>query len=277
MQKKTEKHIKELDINVDESKFNVNYNATLKDYKNIQCSKITFENVENLPDVELFDKINKDRCKAISIFTGKTNRNINDFYIIERILTKITDEKDKDFIRTMSLTDFYEILHGYMKLVAALNYQIFFVEKSYYEGGCDVKEHRRLFCDSSDPQNELYCKSLKTSDNNCAISIFTNSLKVRLHANNLRETLGLELHTFITIEQLDILVDHFKCDICLYTLKDTFEIIKNTSRNDKKIEAFLFENHYWLVIKHSSKKITEFVTNVVNKNITVYIDVNSIR
>ena len=116
----------------------------------------------------------------------------------------------------MSLTDFYEILHGYMKLVAALNYQIFFVEKSNYEGGCDVKEHRRLFCDSSDPQNELYCKSLKTSDNNCAISIFTNTLKVRLHANNLRETLGLELHTFITIEHLDILVDHFKCDICLY-------------------------------------------------------------
>ena len=41
--KKTEKHIKELDIKVDESKFNVNYNATIKYYKNIQCSKITFE------------------------------------------------------------------------------------------------------------------------------------------------------------------------------------------------------------------------------------------
>ena len=87
------------------------------------------KNVENIPDVELIDKINKDRCKAISVFTGKTNRNINDFYIIERILTKITDEKDKYFIRTMSLTDFYEILHGYMKLVAALNYQIFFCRK----------------------------------------------------------------------------------------------------------------------------------------------------
>ena len=60
------------------------------------------------------------KSKAISIFTEKTNRNINDFYIIQRILTKITDEKDKDFVRTMSLTDFYEILHGYMKLVAAL-------------------------------------------------------------------------------------------------------------------------------------------------------------
>ena len=42
MQKKTEKHIKELDIKVDESKFNVNNNATLADI-GIKVSQVNQE------------------------------------------------------------------------------------------------------------------------------------------------------------------------------------------------------------------------------------------
>ena len=55
----------------------------------------------------------------------------------------------------------------------------------------------------------------------------------------LRKILSLEYDTFITVEQLDILIDHFKCDITLYTLKDKMEIIKNTNKYDIKFEAFL--------------------------------------
>ena len=107
-----------------------------------------------------------------------------------------------------------------------------------------------------DMQNVLYCKSLKSklSDNNCAIAMFTNILKIKVQPNKLREQLGIELNTYINVNQLDLLVDYFKCDILLYVLKDTFEIVKNTNRYDKKFEAYLEDNHYYIVIKHSLKK-----------------------
>ena len=81
--------------------------------------------------------------------------------------------------------------------------------------------------EDTDMQNVLYCKSLKSNltDNNCAIAMFTNILKIKVQPNKFREKLGLELQTYINVDQLDLLVDYFKCDICLYVLKNKFEII----------------------------------------------------
>ena len=76
-----------------------------------------------------------------------------------------------------------------------LEYQIYSIPKLVAEGGCDVKEHWKIVVDNDDEymQNVLYCKSLqsKLPDNNCAIAIFTNILKIKVQPNKLREKLGL--------------------------------------------------------------------------------------
>ena len=245
----------------------VNYKAVFKDYKNIRCTKYTFTNVENKNDIDLYKTIEADRNKAILHFMKKHNIKIkpnmklyqnitSNYFIGERILTEITDEGSNTFVKTLLLTEFYNMKQGYAKSCLPLEYHIYIIPKTKTEGGCDVQEHKKLFIDSEDEdtQNTLYCKSLKSSNNNCAIAMFTNTLKIKVQPNTLRKHLGLELNTFISVEQLDLLVDYFKCDITLYALKDKFEIIKNTNKYDNKFEAFIYDNHYWLVVKHSMKK-----------------------
>ena len=63
-----------------------------------------------------------------------------------------------------------------------MEYHIYIIPKPDKKGGCDPeKEHKRIFIDSEDKetQNVLYCKSLKSKNNNCAIAMFTNTLKLK--------------------------------------------------------------------------------------------------
>ena len=139
----------------------------------------------------------------------------------------------------------------------AIEYHVYIIPKPVHEGGCHVsREHMRVFTDSEDAetQNVLHCRSLVSSNNNCAIAMFIKTMKLKIKANTARTALGLELNTFIGVDQLDMLVDYFKCDIILYILKDKFEIVKQTNKYNHHFEAFLFEHHYWIVNKHCMKK-----------------------
>lgn len=108
--------IKALDRSLEKENMIIKYNATLKDYKNIQCTKVTFVNIRGFSNTELFQKIKKNINDAIKLFLVKT-LNIKDYHIVERILTKLVDNNDKEFTRTVTRTDFYEMMHGYMKFV----------------------------------------------------------------------------------------------------------------------------------------------------------------
>ena len=62
----------------------------------------------------------------------------------------------------------------------------------------------------------LNIKSLKSSDNNCGISIFTNSLKIKLQPNTLRQRLSIPLHEKLTFQRMQILPSFFHNDISIY-------------------------------------------------------------
>jgi len=85
------------------------------------------------------------------------------------------------------------------------------------DGGCDAMQHVRdviLINDDGEIMDKLIVVSLKSSNNNCGIACFTNSLKVKTQPNKLRGKLGLELGKNINIyDDMDKLIDHFNCDV----------------------------------------------------------------
>ena len=80
---------------------------------------------------------------------------------------------------------------------------------------------------------------MKSKDNNCAIAIFTNSLHKKVQPNILRKKLGLEINTPVDVDQLDLLIDYFQCDVALYRQTDTIKLIKRTDKYENKIEILL--------------------------------------
>ena len=75
-----------------------------------------------------------------------------------------------------------------------------------------------------------------------------NTLKRKDLPNKVRERLNIPLKTPITLDNLDKLIDYFKCDIKLYTkTSDGIVITKQTNRHDKVIELYLQNDHYFVV------------------------------
>ena len=167
----------------------VKYNATFKDYPNIECTRYLFTVSDEQQGDQFFKTVEDFRKEAMKHFVIKNKIKVqNDtlyktltkhFYIGERVLAKITDENNNTFQRLIPLTKFYDYLHGYLKEAIAEEYQTYIIPKPKYEGGCDDREHTGTFIDNEDKnvQNGLYCKSLKSKNYNCAFTLFTNVLK----------------------------------------------------------------------------------------------------
>jgi hypothetical protein len=172
---------------------------------------------------------------------------LKNYNIIERLLVLVAETS----IRTITLLDWFNRYGD--ENMEVIEYQIYIVQKKIEQGGCDTREH--FDCINSGDYF-LNAKSLKSSDNNCGIGIFTNTLKIKLQPNILRKTLKIPLGVQLNFEHMQILSDFFKNDICVYKkIEDGFEIIFETNDFDKpKIETLLFENHYWLVLSHNIKK-----------------------
>jgi hypothetical protein len=172
---------------------------------------------------------------------------LKNYNIIERLLVLVAETS----IRTITLLDWFNRYGD--ENMEVIEYQIYIVQKKIEQGGCDTREH--FDCINSGDYF-LNIKSLKSSDNNCGIGIFTNTLKIKLQPNILRKTLKIPLGVQLNFEHMQILSDFFKNDICVYKkIEDGFEIIFETNDFDKpKIETLLIENHYWLVLSHNIKK-----------------------
>ena len=151
-------------------------------------------------------------------------------------------------------------MYGYYFWWQPVEYQLYVIKKEDVGGGCNIKHSHTEYFQINDENNEIIeqfvCRSLKTSNNNCAIGLFTNQLKIKLKSPDyLRDQLKIEKGTFITRDQLDLLVDYFKCDITLYEMKKTFEVTKITNRHSRRIEAYLSkEHHYWIIDKKTMRR-----------------------
>ena len=248
----------------------VNFKAQFKNYANLETTRYKFDVSDDTTE-EFIKKIKTYRREAIRHFCAHNHirikfNNTNDYYknvtdkyfIGERVTANFPIENDVQITRTVLLEQFFETLHQYEKYAVPLIYDIYFIKKPVSEGGCDCKEHKSSFELEDKYQgvnDKLYCKSMKSKDHNCAIAIFTNALNKKVNPNHLRKELGLEINTHITVDQLDLLIDYFKCDVTLYKQKDSCEMIKRTDRHEKKIEILLDnKNHYWLVLKHDATK-----------------------
>ena len=86
-------------------------------------------------------------------------------------------------------------------------------KKKKEQGGCDTREHFQCI---NSGEYFLNIKSLVSSHNNCGISIFANSLKIKLQPNTLRQRLNIPLHEKLTFQHMQILTSFFHNDICIY-------------------------------------------------------------
>ena len=114
-----------------------------------------------------------------------------------------------------------------------LEYTIYIVQKKKEQGGCDTRE--RFQCRKSGDYF-LNIKSLVSTHNNCGISIFTNSLKIKLQPNTLRKKCNIPLYEKLTFGQMEKLSSFFHNDICIYKQIDNgFNIVFETNMlTDKK-------------------------------------------
>ena len=104
---------------------------------------------------------------------------------------------------------------------------IYIVQKKKEHGGCDTREHFQCITPG---EYFLNIKSFKSSDNNCGISIFTNSLKIKLQPNTLRQRLNIPLYEKLTFEHMEKLASFFHNDICIYKkIEDGFKIVFETN------------------------------------------------
>ena len=257
---------KETDINTLqklEKNLFVKEGLKIKEFNNIKCTKYVFKDIdmyENQFKISLIkwrNKVYTHFCMKHNIkITNKKNADtdlIKHYISIERVIAKILDKSGNTFIRTLKLFDALNGNDSDIENVQILEYQIYIMPKQIQEGGCDImKEHIHIV---SSNDEVLTIKSLKSTNNNCAIAMFTNFLKIKIQPNKLRELLKLEFNTPIKYEQLELLVNHFKCDISLYIKNESgLQLIKHTNKYDKHFEAFLKDGHYFLVIKHEGVK-----------------------
>ena len=172
------------------------------------------------------------------------------------MVVKITKD-DQEIIKTIKLISFIE---DYDQDLEVLEYILYIVQKKKEQGGCDTREHFQCI---NSGEYFLNIKSLKSSDNNCGISIFTNSLKIKLQPNTLRKNCNIPLYEKLTFEHMEKLAAFFHNDICIYKkIEDGFKIVFETNMfSDKKqIETLLFDernnndDHYWLILSHNVKK-----------------------
>ena len=184
----------------------------------------------------------------------------NDYNIVDRIKVRI---RNTDRILTMSLMNY---LYDYEGGLDVLEYIIYIVQKKKEQGGCDTREHFQCI---NSGEYFLNIKSVKSSDNNCGISIFTNSLKIKLQPNTLRKTLKIPLYEKLTFQHMEILTSFFHNDISIYKkIENGFNIVFETNMyTDKnKIETYLDnDEHFWLILSHNVKKIMEIVLNAEKK------------
>ena len=129
-------------------------------------------------------------------------------------------------------------------------------KKKKEQGGCDTREHFQCI---NSGEYFLNIKSLKSSDNNCGISIFTISIKIKLQPNTLRKTLKIPFYEKLTFQDMQILTSFFHNDISIYKkIENGFNIVFETNMyTDKnKIETYLDDDeHFWLILSHNVKKI----------------------
>jgi len=197
----------------------VKYNARCKEYKNIKCTKYVFKVDKNDTSMIVDDKIIKSRYTAFRHFVLKNNinestkikddyyMNLKNYNIIERLLVLVAETS----IRTITLLDWFNRYGD--ENMEVIEYQIYIVQKKIEQGGCDTREHFKCM-QSGD--YFLNVKSLRSSDNNCGIGIFTNTLKIKLQPNTLRKTLKIPLGVQLNFEHMQFLSDFLKNDICVY-------------------------------------------------------------
>ena len=165
--------------------------------------------------------------------------------MIHERVTEELNTKDKGIItRHVNLRKCLEGLSegGYDEdtIVTVLEYEIYILKRPVKEGGCDILKQHNKIVEIEDNDDVLHVRSLKSSDSNCAIAMFTNTLGIKRHPNILRKDLGIPLYTYINVDQLYLLIDHFKCDIKLFIKTNTeFKIVKDTNKYDKKIRGIL--------------------------------------
>ena len=86
------------------------------------------------------------------------------------------------------------------------NIQYILFKKQKEQGGCDTREHFQCI---NSGEYILNNQSLVSSNNNCGIGIFTNSLKIKLQPNTLRKTLKIPLYEKLTFQHMEILTSFF--------------------------------------------------------------------
>ena len=139
-------------------------------------------------------------------------------------------------------------------------------KKKKEQGGCDTREHFQCI---NSGEYFLNIKSLVSSHNNCGISIFTNSLKIKLQPNILRKTLKIPLYEKLTFQHMQTLTSFFHNDISIYKkIENSFNtVIETDMYTDKnKIETYLDDDeHFWIILSHNVKKTMVLVANVEKK------------
>ncbi len=208
--------------------------------------------------------IHKCRERALKHFTNQqkikvTTTNIyksliKSYIILEKVVSKYTDENEEttrtitrkliDFITTSVGSDSTGIFMDWKHELQ--NYQLYITRRPVKNGGCEAKEHITYTTNAEGKM--LQVKSLKSKNNNCAFAMFTNQLKQKIQPDIIRKQLAIPLNTHISLMQLDKLVDHFKCDIRIYD--NNIRIIKDTNKYDRKIEGYIHDDHYFVVMKH---------------------------
>ena len=238
--------------------FNINPKSHITEYPNIICTKYAAKNPNSI-DCK-FDETKKSafilyRKNVQEHFIKSKNiRDIKEYYRIEKATAKYEDGHIVTIPVLDWLTDGDSSDSIYSELIA---YTTFFVPKHIGHGSSESRQHTTnvTIIKPDGTSDVLVVKSMKSKDNNCSIVCFTNQLKRKEKPNTVRERLNIPLRTSITIEQLELLVDYFKCDIKLYTkTSEGLKLIKQTNRYDKLIELYLEDNHYFVVTKHSLSK-----------------------
>ena len=172
----------------------------IKEFKNIICTKYVFANID-MYESQFKVILIKWRNKVYTHFCLKHNIKIIDkkhaendlikhYISIERVIVRFTEKQGNTFMRTIKLID---VFNGYDEFenIQILEYEIYIMPKQIQEGGCDMKEHIQIV---SGNDEVITIKSLKSTNNNCAIAMFTNFLKIKIQPNKLRELLNLEFN-----------------------------------------------------------------------------------